>query len=215
MARVMPNAEKVPWSGRLVSVGPRIRLMRSFDERQHSYQGYILRVDGTCGDESGEFLIAVGKGAHEKHRFRNGMKLSGLSIPVADPRLEAARFYKTSRIKIETVAEGEPSAGPPFLGVPPDLATYRGRGHRRLDPGTYQKKCAACIWGCKMPVEMIIDHWNPSKKKYRFETFCYGPKSCALYRAGATRKVPGRKGMSWEEEDWVDDEATSHRGPDD
>jgi len=40
----------------------------------------------------------------------------------------------------------------------------------------------------------------------RFETFCYGPKSCALYRAGPTRKVPGRKGMSWEEEDWVDEE---------
>jgi hypothetical protein len=49
----------------------------------------------------------------------------------------------------------------------------------------------------------------------RFETFCYGPKSCQLYRAGATRKVPGRKGMSYTEEDWVDEDATSHRGPDD
>ena len=215
MARVMPNAEKVPWSGRLVSVQPRIRLMRSFDERQHSYQGYILRVDGTCGDESGEFLIAVGKGAHEKHCFCIGTKLSGLSIPVADPRLEVARFYKTSRIKIEKVAGGELPARPPFVGVPPDLLTYRSRGHRRLDPRTYEAKCTTCIWGCKMPVEIIVDQWNPSKKKYRFETFCYGPKSCTLYRAGATRKVPGRKGMSWEEEDWVDDEATSHRGPND
>jgi hypothetical protein len=52
------------------------------------------------------------------------------------------------------------------------------------------------------------------KPLVRFETFCYGPKSCALYRAGATRKVPGRKGMSWEEEDWVDEDATEHRGPD-
>ena len=42
---------------------------------------------------------------------------------------------------------------------------------------------------------------RPAKKKYRFETFSYGPKSCPLYRAGATRKVPGRAGMSWEEED--------------
>ena len=63
-----------------------------------------------------------------------------------------------------------------------------------------------------MPVEMIIDHWNPSQKRYRFETFCYGPKSCFLYRA--TRKVPGRKGMSYTEEDWVDEDATSHREPD-
>jgi hypothetical protein len=26
--------------------------------------------------------------------------------------------------------------------------------------------------------------------------------------------VPGRKGMTWEEADWVDEEATAHRGPD-
>jgi len=56
-----------------------------------------------------------------------------------------------------------------------------------------------------MPVEMIIDQWNPSQKRYRFETFCYGPKSCSLYRPGATRKVPGRKGMSYTEEDWIDE----------
>jgi len=66
-----------------------------------------------------------------------------------------------------------------------------------------------------LPVEIIIDHWNPSKKRYRFETFCYGPKSCAFYRAGPKRKVPGRKGMSYTEEDWVDEDATAHRGPDD
>lgn len=65
-----------------------------------------------------------------------------------------------------------------------------------------------------MPVEMIIDHWNPSKKGYRFETFCYGPKSCALYRPGPKRKVPRRKGMSYTEEDWADEDATAHRGPD-
>jgi hypothetical protein len=65
-----------------------------------------------------------------------------------------------------------------------------------------------------MPVEMIIDQWNPSNRKYRYETFCYGPKSCAFYKAGPTRKVPGRKGMVWEEEDWVDEDAVSHRSMD-
>ena len=58
-----------------------------------------------------------------------------------------------------------------------------------------------------MPVEMIIDQWNPSQRQYRFETFCYGPKSCTLYAAGSTRKVPVRRGMAWEEEDWVDEDA--------
>lgn len=215
MARAKADTEKVPWSGSIVAVQPRIRLMRSFDERSHSYHGYVLRINGTCGDETGEFLIAVGKGAHEKHRFHTGMELSGLSVPVDDPQLETAGYYKTSRIKIENVTEDTLPKGPPFLGVPPDLSTYRERGHRRLDARTYESKCTVCIWGCRMPVEMIIDQWNPSRKRYRFETFCYGPKSCPFYRAGATRKVPGRRGMTWEEEDWVDEEATSRRSPDD
>ena len=209
------EAEKITWDGRLTGVQPRIRLLRSFDERHHSYQGYVLRIDGKLGADVGKFLIAVGAGAHEKHRFRAGMELSGQSIPVNDPRQEAAGFYKTNGLKVVKDAEGEPPAGPPFLGVPPDLPTYRTRGHRRLDARIYEEKCAACIWGCRMPVEMIVDHWNPSHKRYRFETFCYGPKNCAAYRSGPTRKVPGRKGMSWTEEDWVDEDATSHRGPDD
>ena len=215
----MPKTEthipRLAWSGRVVAVQPRIRLMRSFDERYHSYQGYLLRIDGRCGDHTGEFLIAVGKGAHEKHRFCVGMDLSGFSIPVDDPRLEAAGFYKTSGIKICKEAKSGTSGTPPFLGVPPNLETYRTRGHRRLNPRTYETKCTTCIWGCRMPVEMIIDQWNPSQKRYRFETFCYGPKSCSLYRAGAARKVPGRKGMSYTEEDWVDEDATSQREPDD
>ncbi len=36
-----------------------------------------------------------------------------------------------------------------------------------------------------------------------------------LYKAGPTRKVPGRQGMSWEEEDWVDEGAVRHRCPGD
>ena len=49
----------------------------------------------------------------------------------------------------------------------------------------------------------------------REETFCCGPLSCPHYKAGRTRKVPGRNGMTWEEEDWIDQEAVSHRDPDD
>jgi hypothetical protein len=215
----MPDAkessEKISWSGRVVAVQPRIRLLRSFDERSHSYLGYVLRIDGTCGGVAGKFLIAVGKAANEKHRFHTGMELSGYSVPVEDPRKETAAFYKTSGIKVIRNAGGETPAGPPFHGAPPDLETCRDRGHRRLDTRTYDTKCTTCIWGCRMPVEMIIDQWNQSKKQYRFETFCYGPKSCPFYRPGPARKVPGRKGMSYTEEDWVDEDATAHRGPDD
>jgi len=101
------------------------------------------------------------------------------------------------------------------LSVTGELSVYRERGHRRLDARTCGTKCSVCIWGCKMAVEMVVDQWNPSHKRYRDETFSYGPLSCSLYRAGPTRKVPGRKGTTWEEEDWVDEDAVSHRGPDD
>ena len=159
-------------------------------------------------------MVATGKAAQEKHWFRVEDRVSGLSEPVRDKRLELAELYKTSKLKvIERPSTVTPNP-PPWSVVPPDLPTYRQRGHRRLDARTYGKKCQACIWGCRMPVEMIIDQWNPSVRKYRFETFCYGPKSCSFYRPGPTRKVPGRKGMMWEEEDWVDEDATAHRSMD-
>ena len=204
MARSSSSTEEITWTGCVVGVQPRIRLLRSFDERQHSSQGYVLRISGMCGPETGEFLIVVGQGEHEKHRFRAGMQLSGQSVPGDDPRLEAAGFYKTSGFKVEKDAEGEPPIGPQFLGVLPELPTYRARGHRRLDARTYEAKCVACIWGCQMPVEIVVDHWNPSLRRCRYEMLCYGPKSCAIYRAAPTRKVPGRKGMSYTGEDCVD-----------
>jgi hypothetical protein len=135
-----------------------------------------------------------------------------LAVPVPDPRLETAGFYKVAGLKILKDAEADPSAGPPFHGVPPDLETYRSRGHRSLDTRLFDSKCMTCIWGCRMPVEMIIDHWDPSKKRYRFETFCYGPKSCTFYRAGPKRKVPGHKGMSYTEEDWIETKTPPRTG---
>ena len=141
--------------------------------------------------------------------------MQGESLPVEDPRKEPVAYYKTARMKVLERNEDALTAGPPWTGIPPTLEVYRERGHRRLDSRTYAAKCNNCIWGCWMPVEMIIDQWNPGQVRYRFETFCYGPKSCAFYKAGPVRKVPGRRGMAWEEADWIDEEATSHRGPDD
>ena len=207
---------KVEWEGAVLSVQPRIRLTRSFDQRSHSYLGYVLRVRGTLGGETREFVIALGKGAQEKHRLRAGDRVSGKGEHVVDARTEeTADLYKVSGLEVIARRADPTPDPPPFLVVPPALEVYRERGHRRLAAKTYATKCSTCIWGCEMAVEMIVDQWNPSVRRYRRETFCYGPKSCPLYRAGPTRKVPGRKGMSWEEEDWVDEDATAQRGPDD
>ncbi len=208
------NKDKVFWTGKVISVQPRIRLMRSFDERSHTYLGYTLQIEGSVSKEEKLFLIALGKGAHAKHQFHVGNIVSGLSMPVSDPRIETAEYYKTSKLKIIERCKLQQNTAPPNHQVPPALDVYRERGHRRLDSRTFGSKCKTCIWGCLMPVELTIDHWNPSHKKHRFEAFCYGPKSCSFYKAGPTRKVPGRRGMTWEEENWVDEEAVSHRGDD-
>jgi len=199
----------------VLAVHARIRLTRSFDQRSHSYLGYTLRVQGVLGDETREFLVAIGKAAHEKHGFRIGDLVQGAGVPVADPRTETADIYRVSGIRLVTRGEESAATSAPFAGVPPKLEVYRQRGHRRLAARTYATKCATCIWGCEMPVEMIVDQWNPEVRRYRRETFCYGPKSCPRYSAGPTRKVPGRRGMSYEEEDWVDEDATAHRGLED
>ena len=192
------NSVKITWRGTLLAVQARIRLTRSFDERHHSYLGYVLFVRGTVAGEAREFSVGIGKSAEAKHGFRVRDEVSGEAVAVANPEMEPAEFYKASALRVLARGAEASVSPPPWLGAPPALETYRARGHRRLDARTYEAKCRACIWGCRMPVEMILDQWNPQEREYRFETFCYGPKSCPAYRAGPTRKVPGRKGMSWE-----------------
>jgi len=206
---------KISWEGKIICIQPRIKLTRSFDERYHSYLGYILFIAGTFSGDNRQFSISISKAAQEKNSFRIGDLVSGQGVLVADPKNESADLYRASKLKILSREDKDDSEYPFGISTALPLEVYRERGHLRLATQTYDKNCINCIWGCRMPVEMIIDHWNPSKKRYRFETFCYGPKSCKDYRSGPTRKVPGRKGMSYEEEDWVDEELTSHREPDD
>lgn len=210
----MGVAGRFSWSGFLTGVQPRARLTRSYDERDPALLGYILRVRGQVADEVREFTVAVGAKSHEKHRFHAGLVVSGAGFPVEDPLLDVAELERASGIEV-LVRGGPPSAAPPWRGEPPPLSVYRDRGFRRLAAQAYTGKCSGCQWGCKMAVEMILDPWHPDRRRYRTETFCFGPLSCPLYRAGPTRKVPGRRGPPWEEEDWVDEAEVSHRGPED
>jgi hypothetical protein len=59
--------EKIAWSGAVTAVQPRIRLTRSFDERSHTYLGYLLRIEGTVGGVSVESRVGIGSGTHAKH----------------------------------------------------------------------------------------------------------------------------------------------------
>ncbi|MFV2080517.1 MAG: hypothetical protein ACC669_01500 [bacterium] len=40
-------------------------------------QGYVLGIEGTRAGKHCNFLVAVGKGTQEKHRFHAGMEVSG------------------------------------------------------------------------------------------------------------------------------------------
>jgi hypothetical protein len=110
-----------------------------------------------------ELSIGIGKAAQQKHQFGVGDEISGECVPVADERMETAEFYKSS--KLNKVSHISNVLTPPVWGgIPPVLEVYRERGHRRLAARTFDTKCTACIWGCRMPVEIIIDNWNPGKR---------------------------------------------------
>ena len=89
------TVEKIPWQGVLISVQPRIRVSRSFDQRNHT----SLRVHGSIGGAAREFLVGVDEGAQAEHRFRVGDTASGVALPVADRLHSAARTSKVATLR--------------------------------------------------------------------------------------------------------------------
>ena len=205
---------KLSFRGVIMSIQPRIRLTRSFDEASHTYLGYAIKITGTIDNQQTTFSIGIGKAAQAKFNFKVNDVISGECLPVPDPDLEPVAYYKVS--KLAKISEGEAAnTSAPWELAPPELEVFRERGHRRLAARTYESKWSSCMWGCRMPVEIIVDNWNPrGRRKYRAETFCYGPLSCKLYKAGPNRKVEGRNGLIYIEEDWVDEMMTEHREAD-
>lgn len=186
-------------------------MLRSFDESSHTYLGYAIILEGQLNDEESTYSVGIGKAAQTKHQFKVNDIVSGECLPVVDKAKESVEYYKVSKLQ-RIVLGDQGSVLAPFELTPPSLEVYRDRGHRRLSAKTYQAKCKSCMWGAKMPVEIIVDNWNPRGQViYRYETFCYGPLSCKLYKPGPNRKVEGRKGMVFVEEDWIDEMNVSHR----
>ena len=108
-AILLETTPKVSWQGTVIGAQPRIRLLRSFDQRNHTYLGYSLHLSGTVGNCGGEFTVGIGKAAQAKHEFRAGDVVSGASLPVADSRKEVVEFYKTSRLKL--ISRGSSRSG--------------------------------------------------------------------------------------------------------
>jgi hypothetical protein len=81
--------ETIQFSGEVLAVKGRIRLIRSFDQVSHQYQGYtlVLRDDETPDSVR---RIAIGPATHAKHQFRIGDRISGTAHRVLDPATEWA-----------------------------------------------------------------------------------------------------------------------------
>jgi hypothetical protein len=88
-------------------------MMRSFDERSHTYLGYVLLLKGMVEGDSRNFIVAVGKGAQNKHGFKVGDKIEGMSEPVTDERQEVANYYKASKLRILDRGSGGGGRPPP------------------------------------------------------------------------------------------------------
>lgn len=125
-------------------------------------------------------------------------------MPIERSEQEWTDLYKVSGLKIiNRDGSNENRVADITGGIAPPLTVYREHGHLRLDPKTYESKCKKCPWGIVMATEIILDHWNPHKKKWRDETHCYGSKDCPNYRPGKPRTVQGRKpGMIWVDDDF-------------
>ena len=66
-----------------------------------------------------------------------------------------------------------------------------------------------CKWACMANVT-IEYNWGVTQK-FRFESFCYGPKNCKLYKMGKPRAVPYKDCGSSYDEGWLDEICTENR----
>ena len=82
-----------------------------------------------------------------------------------------------------------------------------------LDKRTWGGKCFQCKWAAMANVT-IEYNWGVSQR-FRFESFCYGPKNCKLYKMGKPRPVPYIGMGNCYDEGWLDDICTENRGDDD
>ena len=109
----MTPPEKTSFSGLVMSIQPRIRLMRSFDQRSHTYLGYVLLMRGSVGSIQRDVLVAIGATTQAKHLLRAGDRVSGDALPTSDPRSEIAELYRVSSLKVIKREARMSVSGPP------------------------------------------------------------------------------------------------------
>ena len=203
---------KIEWQGVVVSIQPRTRVWRYVtDNRTHYHIGYNLFLEGSSVEGKSQFVVAISEKQQFSGMFRIGDVLRGTAWTKEYPEREFADYYRAGSMKrLKEAIVCNESNPPPWLMTHPDMKTYEDRGARMLSLSCWKTKCFQCVWANMANVEIQWD-FDKNIKKYRFESFCYGPKSCKFYKMGKARSVPYKGRSSASDEGWLDDVITERR----
>lgn len=202
---------KVNCQGEIISIQPRTRVWRYItDNRTHYHLGYNLFIEGFCSDGKKQFTVAISEKQQIKGQFRIGDVIEGTAWTKQYEEREFADYYKAGSLNLLNRAAGKPETAQPWIMVPPAMETYEKRGARLLSKNLWETKCFKCVWANMANVEIQWD-FDKNIKKYRFETFCYGPKFCKFYKMGRPRSVPYKNRESAVDDGWLDEICTEGR----
>ena len=205
---------KITWLGKIIAIQPRTNVWRyRCDNRTHSHTGYNIFLDGVADGEAKLFSIAISEKQQQTIGFRIGDEASGTGWTKKYPEWEYADYYRAGALKrTKPNNEFEDSDdSPPWIGGLPDMQTYEQRGCRVLSKASWKGKCFKCKWATMANVTIEFD-WGV-KQKWRFESFCYGPKSCKLYKRGADPMIPYKNdGSTPDSHGGFDEVLTERRG---
>jgi len=207
---------KVNWQGEIVSIQSRTRVWRYLtDNRTHYHIGYNLFIVGDSSEEKKQFSVAISEKQQSKGLFRIGDVLKGTAWTKQYEEREFADYYRAGSLKLlDRAFENFDMISPPWMIMPPTMQTYQERGARLLSKSLWKTKCYKCIWANMANVEIQWD-FNKNIKRYRFETFCYGPKTCKFYKMGRPRSVPYKNRGSAIDDGCLDELCTEERDDDD
>lgn len=206
---------KITWQGTTRAVQPRAWVWRyKLDNRTHHLTGFNLWLDGEVDGAAQKFSVAISGIQQGKLGFQVGDMARGTAWAVQGKKREVVDFYRAGSLRLLD-RQDQHRDPPPFAGATPAIEVYDLRGCRMLDAKLWRAKCFTCIWANRSRVEIEFDFNRPSSKRYRDETFCYGPRSCPFYSMGPTRQVPYRDCYPSEDTGWMDDICIQGRGEDD
>ena len=206
---------KISFTGVIRSVQPRSNVWRyRLDNRTHGLTGFNLFLTGKAeNDEERSFAVAISAAQQEKMRFHIGDGIEGTAWTKKYPKWEYADYYRAGALKKISAVPAAESSGPPWLDETPGADVYNWRGCRMLAKSRWSRKCFQCKWAAMANVTIEYD-WG-EQQKFRFESFCYGPRSCPLYDMGKPRPVPCKDCGEDYDDGCLDDICTQNRRDDD